>query len=505
MTISKRQNIIPLFLAGLYAYFLLADNSLTLGLDEAYYWYWAKNLDWSYYDHPPMIAYIISFFTNLGGDSELFVRLGGWFLMLGAAALNFSTLKTLFPEDKNLPWQAVFIFHLTLLFSAGSLIQTPDSPLIFFWSLAVYSGAKVITEQKSFWWYMGGIALGLGMLSKYTMILIAPCQFLFLIACKEHRHWLQKPAPYLSFLLGILIFSPVIYWNSQHNWISFGFQISHGLVAESQKHPLLDLLRYLGGQMGIMTPLLFIMFAWYSIKGGIVGIKEQNGPLLFLFMLSWPIIIFFGISSMRGELAEGNWPAPAYITGISLMWVMYRSHFSKAKAQRIFAYLSIALAGVVSLLIHIHLHTPFLPIPAQNDPFSQFHSWQNLGQEIDKVIAATPHQEGYIAVAYKGTILAESIFYSQIKEGFDPIKPERYFFLDNPNQRFKGKNGIIIVPKNNQDHFKNLFRPYFEEMTEVATYKHTYRDTEISEYAFTLYLGKNFQGNWAAFEKLGER
>ena len=91
MTLSKRLNPILIFLAGLYAYFLLADNFLPLGLDEAYYWNWAKNLDWSYYDHPPMIAYIIAFFTNLGGDSELFVRLGGWFLMVKLSSQQTKT------------------------------------------------------------------------------------------------------------------------------------------------------------------------------------------------------------------------------------------------------------------------------------------------------------------------------------------------------------------------------------------------------------------------------
>jgi dolichol-phosphate mannosyltransferase len=49
---------------------LLLIACLELAPDESYYWYWAKHLDWSYYDHPPMIAYIMALFIGLIGDNE---------------------------------------------------------------------------------------------------------------------------------------------------------------------------------------------------------------------------------------------------------------------------------------------------------------------------------------------------------------------------------------------------------------------------------------------------
>lgn len=502
MTISKRFTIA--FLLIFYGYFLFVHNSLKLAMDEAYYWYWAKNLEWSYFDHPPLIAYTIAFFTKIGGDTEFFVRLGAWFLTLGTAALNFLTVQTLFPNDKELPWQVLLIYHLTLLLAACALIFTPDTLLIFFWSLAVYSGAKLITENKSSWWYLGGIALGFGLLSKYSMILIAPCQFIFLILSQRHRHWLKHPAPYLSFLLGLFIFLPVIYWNSQHSWLSFLFQLGQGFANEATKNPSLDLLKYIAGQAGIMTPLLFIMFTWYSMKGGIDGFKQQNNQLLYLFMLSWPILIFFGISSTRGELAEANWAAPAYVTGIPLMWVMYRSSFSKSKHHRAFAITSIGVAALISLLVHLHINTGVLPISPQNDPFFQLHSWQNLGEKVDQVIQDNPHETGYFAMSDKGTLLAEVIFYSELTTGFDPFMPERYLFLDNPNQNFKGKNAIIVTRRKNAA-YKKVFAPYFEEVTKVGECPHIYRDTAIKGYGNVLYLGKGFRGNWKSFDEIKGR
>ena len=43
--------------------------------DEAYYWMWSKHLAGGYYDHPPMVAFVIRLGTLIAGDTELGVRL----------------------------------------------------------------------------------------------------------------------------------------------------------------------------------------------------------------------------------------------------------------------------------------------------------------------------------------------------------------------------------------------------------------------------------------------
>ena len=154
----------------LYAVRLATIAWLELAPDEAYYWYWAKHLDWSYYDHPPMVAYIIALFTGLGGNREFFVRIGGLLSSLLVIGLIYLSCRRLSPEDRDVPWEVTFVANITLLFAAGCIIQTPDTPLLLFWTLAVYCGIRIITGGSASWWYLWGIALGLGLLSKYTMI-----------------------------------------------------------------------------------------------------------------------------------------------------------------------------------------------------------------------------------------------------------------------------------------------------------------------------------------------
>src|SRR3989454_10919130 len=100
--------------------------------DEAYYWLWAHHLDWSYLDHPPMIAYIV-FLTTRGGDSAIWIRLGA--LLLGAA-----TTYTLFLLGREMfgaraGFIAAGLFQIAPGLAGGALVATPDSPLLLAWTL----------------------------------------------------------------------------------------------------------------------------------------------------------------------------------------------------------------------------------------------------------------------------------------------------------------------------------------------------------------------------------
>ena len=44
--------------------------------DEAYYWNYAQHMDLSFFDHPPMVAWLIWLGTGLFGDNEFGVRVG---------------------------------------------------------------------------------------------------------------------------------------------------------------------------------------------------------------------------------------------------------------------------------------------------------------------------------------------------------------------------------------------------------------------------------------------
>ena len=89
----------------------------------------------------------------------------------------------------------------------------------------VLHGAGTLGDRRAAWLGMG-IAFGLGILSKYTLGLLGLAALVFVIVDPAARRWLGRPHPYLAAVLALLLFSPVIIWNMQHNWASLTFQSS---------------------------------------------------------------------------------------------------------------------------------------------------------------------------------------------------------------------------------------------------------------------------------------
>ena len=479
---------------------LLINSHLELSPDEAYYWYWSKHLDLSYADHPPMVAYVMSIFTAIGGDTEFFVRLGGFILSMLSLFIIFYTSRTLFPVNKIIAWELLFIFNLTLLFSAGCIVQTPDEPMLFFWAAAVFLGSLIITKGSPRYWYIWGIFVGLGLLSKYTMIFIVPCTFLFLLISTEHRFWLKKKEPYIAFLIAFVIFSPVLYWNWQHQWVSFLYQLHQGFEPKRRDivQVILKLLEYTGGQAGVITPLLFIAFVIYAIKGTIVSLRENKKEYLYLALLSLPLLLFFGLSTALGKVAEANWPAPAYIAGGLMMVHVFHEYFIIKKGHRIFFGSGIVLALLINIIVHIHFLTPFLPISPKLDPLQQFHGWRALGLKINKYIEENPYTDGYFILGDKGTIVAEAVFYTQNRFiGIDFDQPQRYIFLDDL-EYLRGKNAIIVMHNRDENAF-NIYDKYFQSFEKIGTHDCIFRNEKIDWLSVQLILGKNYRGNWVPF------
>ncbi len=488
---TSRARWILFFLGCLYFIRLVLIATIQLAPDEAFYWYWAKHPDLSYYDHPPMVAYFMALFTGLGGNDPFFVRLGGLLSTFLTHFFVFLTAKRLVPEDRDLPWYVLLLLNATLLLPTGCIIQTPDTPLILFWSMALYCGAAIVSGGGAGWWYLSGVALGLGLLSKYTMVLIIPCQLCFLLLSAQQRHWLARKEPYLAVVIALLIFSPVIYWNWQHDWISFGFQLNHGFEAKAD--PLLSKLgEYAGGQLGVVTPLLFIAFVIYSAGGLFKRSDARNDVNLYLACLSWPVVLFFTLSTVKGDVAEANWPATAYIAGMLLTGAVFRQSYRQRRGHRHFMRAAIGLGLVMNLVVHLHIVWPFLPIAPNKDTTRQFHGWEALGKRVEELIKQHPSENGYFLIANMPTTVAEMVYYTgNAYTGIHLFETEKYTFLDDLDQ-LTGKDALILVHLS--PNRVRSYEPYFESLSVIGRYEYMYRDTAIKDLSVTFALGRNFRG-----------
>jgi 4-amino-4-deoxy-L-arabinose transferase-like glycosyltransferase len=275
--------------------------------DESYYWMWGRHLQLSYFDHPPIIAllfYVGQFFNDWENAARWPTVILGHFTLLiwvfiGSRILNLEKLKWLL---------------ILLLFSpftgAGSLVATPDIPLLFFWSLSVLLLIKSIEQPLGRNFLILGLVVGAGFLSKYHSVLIFfPALYLYL---KHHSLDLRFAKNLAVASLGFFIIaSPVFIWNYFNDWASFAFQTSHGL-GESKWQSRWTL-EYIAAQTILIYPVILYLFvkAIGQVKPLVGQLKPHDLTLRTLIAVgAWPLI-FFLLTSFKGN-TEANWPIAAY-------------------------------------------------------------------------------------------------------------------------------------------------------------------------------------------------
>ena len=269
---------------------------LPLSADEAYYWVWSKNLALSYYDHPPMIAWLLA----LGSPLEDWGHAVRWPLVVIAHFVPFiwfQILKLLKNENRFPVY--LLLFYCCPLTGLGGLIATPDLPLLLFWSCAVWSILSFLREPRDRWIWLFGASLGLGFCSKYQIVLL-PLGLSLALFMPEIRKKLSWRFFVITFFVGLLTSLPVLIWNSRHEWVSFLFQLSHGLEANhfAWQWPA----EYVLGQIFLIFPTIL----WVAWKVHRRGLLER----VLFFSAAGPLIFFFW-SSFRAP-TELNWPIMSY-------------------------------------------------------------------------------------------------------------------------------------------------------------------------------------------------
>lgn len=311
--------------------------------DEAYYWTWARDLAWGYFDHPPGIAWAIAASDALFGATSLGVRGGPVLLGAGAAALLFRHA-----ED---PWLLLLLLGGIPLFTLGGVLATPDAPMVFGWALAL---AGACSEK----WLLAGLGAGIAGLGKYTGWGIWP--LLFLAAPGAWRRMLPGMA------LTALLVAPNLAWNAAHDWVSVRFQLDHGLGRAPPG--LAGLVPFLGGQVGLVSPVLFgAIVAWWA-----VGWRGDRVDRI-CWWTSAPVFVFFAFAATRSP-GEANWTAPAWI-GASLGLSRAAGRTSRA------AWVGGGLAAALSALVLLHLYRPVVHLP--KDPTAELGVGRVLAQSVE--------------------------------------------------------------------------------------------------------------------------
>jgi len=198
--------------------------------NEAYYWAYAQHPSLSYLDHPPMVAWLIWLGTHLVDHSELGVRLGAPVCWLIAVIFTFHLTRDLF--GKSAAIRAALLMAVMPYFYRIGVSMTPDTPLVACWAAALFFLSRLLIFGDRRAWLGLALAFGLGLLSKYSIPLLALAAFVFLMVDANARRWLRRPEPYWAIVLAAVLFTPVLVWNAENGWASFLFQSIRRLEGE---------------------------------------------------------------------------------------------------------------------------------------------------------------------------------------------------------------------------------------------------------------------------------
>jgi 4-amino-4-deoxy-L-arabinose transferase-like glycosyltransferase len=285
---------------------LVAAAWTPLTFDEAYYWMWSKHLAGGYYDHPPGVAIVIRLGTMIAGDTELGVRLVSILLALPMSWAVYRAAAILF-GSRQVAATATILLNVTLMAAVGTLIVTPDAPLLIASSFVLFFLAKVLETGRGAWWLAAGVAVGAALVSKYTALFFGPAILIWLVAVPKLRRWLISPWPYFGGLVALAMFAPVILWNADHQWVSFIKQIGRARIEDF--HPAF-IGELIPTQIAFATPLVWILGA----MGLYALLKRDAGALAARVLISatlWTIVAYFVWHSLHARV-EANWFAPVY-------------------------------------------------------------------------------------------------------------------------------------------------------------------------------------------------
>ncbi len=338
-------------------------GSYELIQEEAYYWNYSQHMAMGYLDHPPAVALLIWVGTHIFGDTEVGVRFGSFLCWFITAWFSYSlTLSVL---GKKTALNALVLLATLPLFFGIALVMTPDAPLLACWAGTVFFLHRALIDERQSSWLGAGICLGIGMVSKYTIVLLGPAIILFMLIDPQSRRWFFKPQPYLAAITALLIFSPVIYWNYQHDWASFLFQ-SQRRIDDAFRFSTPDLL---GAILLLLTPT-GVLAAWTSMRvfrqpkqtlSEQVSDIGRRHQIFASCMALVPLAVFFFFS--LGKEVKLSWAGPLWLAFIPLIASSVPTHAQSGKAHFLVQRLWPATLASLVLIYGVVLHYFSLGLP----------------------------------------------------------------------------------------------------------------------------------------------
>ena len=368
-------------LAGLFVGYVAVAGLIPPADDEIYYWCWAKHIQPSYFDHPPMTALLTRASISVFGDSVTAVRLPACV----ASVVVLGVLGWITRPRHLLVW---VIF--TPIYTFGAVVLTPDTPLLLFWSLylgwltwvhvRLGDGRPVPIAA----WFLGGMLLGCDGLGKYTAVLAVPSGFVSFLLAREVPFLRWLPGYVFHGVIAGLMVVPVFRFNVEHDFAPMLYQLRHAAGA-GKSSGLIPLLEFVGVQVLLFgtLPLILLPWVWANFRTLTADPRLRAAACLYAIPFT-----FFLAKAATGPL-EGNWALASYL-GFWPLAAKWYDEWATSPGRQWFVRATFGIPAGCVVVLAIHLVHPIPLLPARHDRISR--QWVRL--EVAERAAELAKQTG---------------------------------------------------------------------------------------------------------------
>jgi len=488
----------------------------SLQVDEAQYAGWARSFSAGYYSKPPFIAWILGVGQTVCSTLNIH-QVEGCTRMLQAPALFIASLFVMASA-----WQLFKEYAITLLSGMifitlplvgfYSLVATTDAWLLMWWSFAFFSFVFAINNLNTWWpWWVCGIAVGLGILTKYAMLMFIVSAGIALYQMERNKHHKINFKVLFSLLIALLVFSPNILWN-----ISTGFptlehhiEISHLGSATSGgwefKKALVEFLSFFSAQFFLFGPLTFLSLILASLlKKAKFNLPQKDiQAMQFLRIFTWPMLFLILFQAFMSR-AFSNWAVVAYVSGsilVASFWVLrIRQYVNEAIAKKlVFASIMFGLLCTVFMIAVPHwlASSPEFRV-AKLNPLRKLEGWREVSLWTKVYLHAKPMR----VITDERYLLAELSTYAY-PEAYPPLSwnPSRHkdnhynWFYDLANAKLTASDTMLLILTNQPTESQiAMLKASFEDVLQIQAPALSAIDiggTKRNAYAFEV---RNFRG-----------
>ncbi len=459
---------------------LLVMGGIDLGVDEAHYALYGLFTDWSYFDHPPLVGWLQALVLHFS-TSEFALRLWPLFFTALSTWLLYRLTAELFPAAPRwTPFVAVLLLHSALMFQLLGVAMVPEVPLLAAGLAATLFLWRAVQHNRWRDWLLLGVMLGLAGLAKYTAVTLALGTVMFLLWQSGWRS-LFNLRLWGAALLAIVLVLPVFYWNAQHDWISFAYQLGHGLPERDWSLRRFGLA--LAGQFFTYGPGVVV----FGVAAIAAFMQRGNAAVRLLLAMILPLFLLLLWGAGREEtLPHWSLLGWALSTPLAACWIGERLN---RRWVRNTAWVSVVYALFFVGLVHFMLFAPqVVPFSSLKHPLADMLGWREAAQH-----ALTLQRQHPQSVLYVGNWATASRIAWYARPATVKVADDRYDQFDlwygSPNTT---DAALLIVPDylQGRDRLSGVAR--FDQCAEQDQFEFRLRDKPV--HRFNYYLCRGYHG-----------